>query len=234
MIGFFGSRRKADDEVTAMVAESSDLKNGVGDIGGSRLLHVIEELVTKTKREVTSWLDATESLCLTSGEQYKEVLKQLALSNGKTIAADLSRLEKLLEGFNSNERRIVSLRSLYRNNKTGRASGRRNEVRESMEIADDIIARMMEAERSRSEIMGEVIRVAVRAEIGAKELYGQVSALSGHGTVESVAGLNDVPSIADYQKSKGATVEGDREYRNGHFLSINRLKGELGESVNEK
>ncbi|AOV17819.1 hypothetical protein BJI67_12845 [Acidihalobacter aeolianus] len=56
-------------------------------------------------------------------------------------------------------------------------------VKDAARDVDTVVVRLLECEGRRSEIMGEAIRMEQRAEWSAKELYGQVSALTGNGRV---------------------------------------------------
>lgn len=153
------------------------------DAVSNKLSSVMDDLVQSAKRGVESWLEAADAACLASGREQVEVLRALAKSRGQAISQDLEKLKSLRGALGSLEARRSSLKHLYKQSLSMREGASVFGVKDAARDVDTVVVRLLECERRRSEIMGEAIRIAQRAEWSAKELYGQVSALTGNGRV---------------------------------------------------
>lgn len=198
-------------------AVEPQLPNEAHEAAGSRLQGIFDDIVSQTERDVQSWLDASDALCRTAHRDDNEVLLSLARTRGQTIAEDLSHLKRMYQAFGAIERRIRVLRGLYRESIALRDAARRRTLKVAIHDADEVAAKLLDAERKRGNLVGEGFRLSQRAQTGAKELYGQVSALSGHGRVDKVVGLREVGQVPLRPHPSPLETKSEGEDLNGEY-----------------
>ncbi|APZ42593.1 hypothetical protein [Acidihalobacter ferrooxydans] len=167
----------------------------------SRLESVMDDFCEAAEREIRSWMEAGEALCEDARDTDNKALMAIATSRWKGIRADMDRLHDIGDKFKSIEHRIRVLRRTYRETLLSRDQARRRYKAELTRDADDVVLRLLEAEHKRGMLLGEAAHLSMRAQSAARELYSQVSVLSGHGRVERLPGLNNVVALEDRQQN---------------------------------